>query len=63
MPVTSTVVPKPNPEPAPKTYTIVAGDTLSTIATRFKTTVARLMELNKLVNSDRISIGQVLKLP
>ena len=63
MPVVSTIVPKPNPQPAPKTYTIVAGDTLSTIASRFKTTVARLMELNKLVNSDRISVGQVLKLP
>jgi LysM repeat protein len=56
-------VPKPNPEPAPKTYTIVAGDTLTTIATRFRTTVAKLMSVNKLVNSDRISIGQVLKLP
>jgi LysM repeat protein len=63
MPVKSTVVPKPPIVTQPKTYTIVAGDTLTLIATRFKTTVARLMELNNLVNSDRIRIGQVLKLP
>jgi LysM repeat protein len=64
MPVKTTVVaPKPPVVTQPKSYTIVAGDTLSTIATRFKTTVARLMELNNLVNSDRIRIGQVLRLP
>jgi LysM repeat protein len=61
------VVKKPvDPKPdsvQPKTYTIVAGDSLSMIAAKFKTTVAKLMELNKLVNSDRIKIGQVLKLP
>ena len=56
------VDPKPDPV-QPKTYTIVAGDSLSMIAVKFKTTVAKLMELNKLVNSDRIKIGQVLKLP
>ncbi len=54
---------KPEQAPKPKTYTIVSGDTLTLIATKFKTTVAKLMELNKLVNSDRISIGQLLKLP
>jgi hypothetical protein len=63
VPTPSIDVPKPNPEPAPKTYTIVAGDTLTTIATRFRTTVAKLMLVNNLVNSDRISIGQILKLP
>jgi LysM repeat protein len=61
------VVKKPtDPKPdtvQPKTYTIVAGDSLTMIAAKFKTTVAKLMELNKLVNSDRIKIGQVLKLP
>jgi LysM repeat protein len=55
--------PKPGPVTQPKTYTIVAGDSLSMIAAKFKTTVAKLMELNNLVNSDRIRIGQVLKLP
>jgi LysM repeat protein len=54
---------KPDTVTQPKTYTIVAGDSLTMIANKFKTTVAKLMELNKLVNSDRIKIGQVLKLP
>ena len=62
MPVKPVVAPKPAAEVAPKTYTIVAGDTLSLIAAQFKTTVAKLMALNKLTNSNQISIGQVLKL-
>ncbi|MEY4655727.1 MAG: hypothetical protein RL523_1126 [Actinomycetota bacterium] len=53
----------PDPKPNPKTYTIVAGDSLSSIAIRFGTTVVKLMQLNNIVNADRISIGQVLKLP
>lgn len=59
------VTPKPNPKPTPKpkTYTIVAGDSLSAIALRFGTTLTKLMELNNIVNPDRIRIGQVLKLP
>ena len=62
---TTVVQPKPDPKPTskPKTYTIVAGDSLFLIATKFKTTVAKLMELNQLANADRIAIGQVLKLP
>jgi LysM repeat protein len=55
--------PSPKPTPKPKTYTIVSGDSLSSIALKFGTTVARLMELNGIVNADRIRIGQVLKLP
>jgi len=54
---------KPDTVPQPKTYTIVAGDSLTLIANKFKTTVAKLMALNNLVNSDRIKVGQVLKLP
>jgi len=46
-----------------RTYTVVAGDSLSMIASRFKTTVAELLGLNNLVNSNQIKIGQVLKLP
>ena len=62
MVVKKPVDPKPVPV-QPKSYTIVAGDSLSMIAAKFKTTVAKLMELNNLVNSDRIKVGQVLKLP
>jgi LysM repeat protein len=54
----------PGPEVVqPKTYTIKAGDSLSSIAAKFKTTVAALMALNNLTNANRISVGQVLKLP
>jgi LysM repeat protein len=54
----------PGPEVVqPKTYTIKAGDSLSSIAAKFKTTVTALMALNNLTNANRISVGQVLKLP
>jgi len=33
----------PDPKPNPKTYTIVSGDSLSSIATRFGTTVVKLI--------------------
>lgn len=44
------------------TYTVVRGDTLSEIAVTFGTTVAKLVELNNIVNPDYIVVGQVLKL-
>lgn len=59
---TPTVKPTPTPSASAKTYTVVAGDTLGAIATKFKTTVATLKTLNSLT-SDIIRIGQVLKLP
>jgi LysM repeat protein len=62
MAVKQVVTPKPVPVVKPKTYTVVAGDTLTLIAAKFKVTVAKLMTLNKLSNSNQISIGQVLKL-
>jgi LysM repeat protein len=46
----------------PSTYKVVAGDTLSEIADRFKTTVKNLQNLNHLVNPDHLAIGQVLKI-
>lgn len=45
------------------TYTVKKGDTLSAIATRYKTTVDILVKLNNIVNRNLISIGQVIKLP
>lgn len=59
----SKATPTPKPTPKPKTYTIQAGDSLSSIALKFGTTVTKLMSLNGIVNADRIRIGQVLKLP
>ena len=53
----------PAPEPtAPKTYVVKSGDTLTRIASQFRTTVKRLKKLNGLT-SDNIRIGDRLKLP
>ena len=41
-------------------YTVVARDTLSGIASRFGTTTRNLMSLNGLSDANRIRIGQVL---
>ena len=42
------------------TYIVQRGDTLSEIAERFGTTVARLAGINGIRNADRIYVGQVL---
>lgn len=44
------------------TYVVKRGDTLSEIAVRYNTTVAKLVELNDITNPDYIVVGQVLKL-
>lgn len=54
----------PGPDkPSQKTYTVVSGDTLSGIAAKFGTTVAKLVELNNISNPNLIRVGQVLILP
>ena len=45
---------------ASQNYRILKGDTLSAIAKKFGTTVAKLKQLNSL-KSDRILVGQSLK--
>jgi len=52
--------PAPTATAAPNTYTVVARDTLSGIASRFGTTSRNLMSLNGITNANRIRIGQVL---
>jgi LysM repeat protein len=48
----------------PPTYTVVRGDTLSGIARRHQTTVEEILRLNPAVtHPDRISVGQVLRMP
>lgn len=48
--------------PSVKTYTVVSGDNLSSIASRFGTTVSEICKLNNIVNANLIYVGQVLKL-
>ena len=45
------------------TYTVKSGDTLSRIAAKYGTTVAKLVEINGIKNPNLIRVGQVLRLP
>lgn len=45
-----------------KAYIVVKGDTLSSIAKRYNTTVARLAEVNGIKNPNLIHVGQYLKI-
>lgn len=54
-----------HPSPSPSfrtTYTVKKGDTLASIATRFKTTAAAIRTLNNLTSA-ALRVGQVLKIP
>ena len=61
---TTTATPKPTATPTATAfyYTVVSGDTLNSIATRFKKTVAAIKTANNLT-SDTIRIGQKLLIP
>jgi len=52
----------PAPAASATTYKVVAGDSLSGIASRFGTTTRNLMSLNGIVDANRIRIGQVLNI-
>ncbi|MDX1616884.1 MAG: LysM domain-containing protein, partial [Candidatus Promineifilaceae bacterium] len=56
--------PSPSPSPTPGgTYVVRPGDTLSSIARRFGTTVQALAALNNIVNVNLIYVGQTLNVP
>jgi LysM repeat protein len=48
--------------PTYRTYKVKSGDSLSTIAAKYHTTVSKIKKANGL-RSDLIRIGQVLKIP
>lgn len=56
------VVVVPYPVVSRETYTVKPGDTLSAIALKNKTTVARLAGLNKIANPNRINVGLKLRI-
>ncbi len=56
-------VPSAPPPSTGATYRVKSGDTLSAIASRYGTTVAKLAQLNGISNPNLIQVGQVLKLP
>jgi len=53
------------PEERPTTYTMVAGDTLDSIAHKFDTSIHALAKLNKIPKSmfKKLRTGTVLKIP
>lgn len=44
------------------TYIVKKGDTLSSIAKKYDTSVSALVSLNNLSNPNKISVGQVIKI-
>lgn len=64
-PAASPAASAPGAEPVTSgaTYKVKSGDTLSTIAARFDTTVRVLVDLNGIADPSRLRIGQILELP
>lgn len=60
-PAPTTVTTPTAPTSTAKEYTVVEGDVLGSIATKFDTTVAKLMALNGITDENALQIGQVLK--
>ena len=57
-------VPVPNPTPTARVYRVQSGDSLSRIATKFDTTIKRLLELNPdLTVSTTLRVGQRIYVP
>ena len=70
---TKDLVPKPAPAPKPpkstvpastsRKHTVIRGETLSAIAALYSTTVAILAAHNNIKDVNKISVGQVIKIP
>jgi len=64
--IKDTPVPTPTPTPTPSEdiiYTVVKGDTLSGIASKYGTTYQKLAEYNNIPNPNLIKVGQKIKIP
>lgn len=60
----TTSVPKPGTSAGnTSVYVVKKGDTLGEIASKYKTTVAKLQSLNNIKNANTIYVGQKIKLP
>ena len=59
----TTPAPVPSPADSPRTYTVQAGDTLSSIAARYDVTITALEQANNIENANIIEVGQVLTIP
>ena len=53
----------PLPSPTPFTYTVKAGDSISTIALKFGVSMDDLQAANPEISPNAMSIGQVIKIP
>ena len=60
--ISSTTKPSASSTKKTVTYTVKRGDTLSTIAKRYKTTVAKLVKNNGIKNANLIYVGQKIKI-
>ena len=60
---TETPIPRPTPTPTATVYVVQPGDTLSGIAARFNVTVDDLVEANRIVNPDALSVGDEITVP
>lgn len=54
--------PSPNKKKIRKTYTVKSGDTLSSIAKKYHTTVSKLAKQNKIINPNLVLAGKKLKI-
>ncbi len=61
--VVSPAAPATGDTTQPFIYTVVAGDTLASIASRFNTTPEAITQLNSLTDPNALTLGQQLKIP
>ncbi len=58
-----TVTATPAATPIGTAYTVQPGDTLAALAVRFHVSIAALVAANNLASTDRLLVGQVLRIP